>query len=223
MFSYVFMKILEARPASYDRAMTAASQGRIREVKEEVAAAVAPGSRVLDVGCGTGELASMLVARGCTVVGFDGDGGMVRAARARIAAEGLEDRFAVSRMGVDGMDGLPDAAFDGVTSTLVFSELSGDERRFALRHCARVLRPGGLLILADEVVPRTGVARAAHGLVRAPALAATYLVTGAVTRPVDDLAGEVAGAGLGVLEERRSHGDAFAVVIGRRDGEGASP
>ena len=43
-------------------------------------------------------------------------------------------------------------SFDLVMSTLVFSELSRDERLYALRHAHRVLRPGGCLAIADEVI-----------------------------------------------------------------------
>ena len=84
MFSYVFMKILEMSPRSYDRRIDKISRGRVRAAKEAVAALIPGGSRVLDIGCGTGELASMLVARGATVDGFDLSPSMVEAAKGRI-------------------------------------------------------------------------------------------------------------------------------------------
>lgn len=218
MFSYVFMKILEGRPASYDRGMNAVSGGRVLEVKRAVAEEVPEGSAVLEIGCGTGELAEMLVARGCTVKGFDASRGMVEQARARIAAAGLEDRFTVRRMGVDGMDDLPDCSHDAAVSTLVFSELSDDERGYALRHAARILRPGGLLVVAAEVVPRTAVRRLVYGGARAAAQVATYLASGASTRPVADLTGEVTRAGFAVDQEERSHGDALALLVAHLPG-----
>ena len=88
MFSYVFMKILESRPRSYDRAMDKASRGRVKQMKEDVAAEVPNGSRVLEIGCGTGELAAMCIARGSTVEGFDASPAMVKVARQRIEEEG---------------------------------------------------------------------------------------------------------------------------------------
>ncbi len=160
----------------------------------------------------------MLARKGCTVLGFDLARGMVRQARERIEAGALGDRFSVRRMGVDGMDGLPDASHDVVVSTLVFSELSDDERRFALRHAARILRPAGRLVLAAEVVPRTVGRRLLYGGAWALALAATYLASGASTRPVADLAGEVSAAGFLVDREQRSHGDALALLVGRLPG-----
>ncbi len=216
MFSYVFMKILEGRPASYDARMDRASRGRVRRVKEAVAAEVREGgTKVLEIGCGTGELSAMLVARGAVVEGFDASPLMVEAAAKRIEAEGLSGKFSAREMGVEGMDGLPGNAYDAVVSTLVFSELSDDERRFALKHAARALKAGGKLVVADEVVPRTGGRKALHKIVRAPVAAVTYLVSSASTRPVADLTGEIAAAGFAVEKEERSHGDAFALVVAR--------
>ena len=218
MFSYVFMKILEGRPGSYDRGMERISQGRNRRIKESVAARVPPGSQVLEIGCGTGELAMLLLERDCQVLGFDLSQGMLSVARQRIADGGLEDRFLVRKMGVDGMDELPAGRFDAVVSTLVFSELTDDERRYALEHAARVMKPAGTLVVADEVRPRTAAGRAAHSLARMPVLAATYLATGATTRPVADLSGEMAAAGFQIQTVERSHGDAFAMVVARTEG-----
>jgi cyclopropane fatty-acyl-phospholipid synthase-like methyltransferase len=212
VFSYLFMKILEGRPRSYDRRMDKGSRGRVRAIKEDVAAHVDRGARVLEIGCGTGELASLLIGRGAVVEAFDASPAMVEAAQERIEAEGLGEALTVRHMGVDGMDGLPSSHYDAVVATLVFSELNADERRYAIVHSARVLKPGGRLVIADEVVPRRMAARILQSVVRAPMLAATYLVSRSSTRPIADLAGELAAAGFRVEEEVRSHGDAFARV-----------
>ena len=62
MFSYVFMKILEGRPRSYDRRMDELSRGRVRAMKQAVAGEIPSGAHVLEVGCGTGELAALICA-----------------------------------------------------------------------------------------------------------------------------------------------------------------
>src|SRR4051812_17242233 len=41
------------------------------------------GERILDLGCGTGELAAKIAERGATVVGLDSDANMIEQARAR--------------------------------------------------------------------------------------------------------------------------------------------
>lgn len=212
MLSYVFMKILEMRPAAYDRRMKQADRGRVHRLKADVARSVPSGSRVLEIGCGTGQLAAMLARRDCMVLGLDPNPGMIRECRNRIQREKLEERFSVRPMGVEGMDRLPPEDFDAVVATLVFSELNADERRFALKHAARVLRPGGILLVADEVEPRKRFPRAVHRLARIPLILITYLLAGATTRPLRDLAGELREAGFQMQRETRSRGDAFTLV-----------
>jgi demethylmenaquinone methyltransferase/2-methoxy-6-polyprenyl-1,4-benzoquinol methylase len=208
------MKILEMRPKSYDRQMDRISGGRVRAAKETVAGEVPKGSRVLEIGCGTGELAGLIIRRGATVEGFDLSPSMIRTATERIQTENLAKRFSVSRMGVDGMDRFQNDQFDTVVSTLVFSELSDDERRFALKHAKRILKPGGMIIIADEVVPKTLFRKILHAIIRFPLLALTYLVSSSSTRPIPDLSGELIQAGFSIQKEIRSHGDSFAMITG---------
>lgn len=216
MISYVFMKVLEGRPRSYDRGMDKASGGGVRRMKEEVVSKVSPGSHVLDIGCGTGEMASMLVSSGSTVDGFDANSSMVEFAGERIEAEGLNGSFDVREMGVDGMDSLADGSYDAVTATLVLSELSDDERRFALVNAFRVLRQGGLLVIADEVTPRTAGRRFAHRLARAPLTAATYLASRNSTRPIEGLSKEIEQAGFQIKSEKREKNESSALVVAHR-------
>lgn len=91
-----------------------------------------PGSRVLDVGFGTGNQMRKLLARGCHTVGLELDPGLV----ARGGARGLTVCRAVA-------ESLPfqSASFDGVVCKVVVPYT--DEAR-AVREIARVLRPGGV-------------------------------------------------------------------------------
>lgn len=175
---------------------------------------VPEGAQVLEIGCGTGELAEMLIARGATVTGFDSSREMLDVARNRIAAKGLEDKLDIQQMGVEAMDDLQASSFDAVVSTLVLTELSDDERRFALKHSSRVLRPGGVIIIADEVVPRKVIQRLFQTLVRIPMLALTYLVSRTSTHPIEDLPAELKTAGFTIRKEIHSQGDSFALIVG---------
>ncbi len=211
------MKILEMRPKSYDKRMDRVSRGRVRAIKEAVAQKVPEGSHVLEIGCGTGELAALIIARDCIVEGFDLSPSMVRVAEERIKTDNLRGKFSVRQIGIEAMDGFADENFDSIVSTLVFSELNDDERHFALKHGARILRPGGSIVIADEVVPQRVARRLIHAVTRLPLLALTYLVSGNSTHPIGDLAKEIGTAGFTVEKEVRSHGDSFAIVVGRKE------
>ena len=157
----------------------------------------------------------MLADRGAKVDGFDISPTMVAQARKRITTDNLTNSVSVRHMGVDGMDRLPDSHYDAIISTLVFSELSDDERRFALKHTARILKFQGKIIIADEVVPRTKIQKGLYYVLRMPLHLMTYLVTRATTRPITDLTGELSAAGFTIEKEIRTHGEAFAMVVGR--------
>jgi ubiquinone/menaquinone biosynthesis C-methylase UbiE len=48
---------------------------------------------------------------------------------------------------------VPDKSQDALTSIFVFHELPPKVRRIVFRECARVLRPGGRLVLVDSLQP----------------------------------------------------------------------
>ena len=155
-----------------------------------------PGQQVLDVGCGTGAPACRLAAdQGVEVLGITTSEVGVAAATERARAAGLPGaRFEV-RDGTDNQ--LPDASFDRVW-VMESSHLMPD-RQALLSECARVLRPGGRLVLCDlvrrreipflELRQRTrefAVLRAAFGAARMD--------------PLDDYAAYAATAGLTAVE-----------------------
>jgi SAM-dependent methyltransferase len=110
-------------------------------------AALRPGERVLDVACGTGLVsfaAARAVGQAGGVCGVDLSGQMVDAARARAAALGL-GQAEFLRMDAESLD-CADASFDVALCSLGLMYLPEPER--ALRELARVLRPGGRLVLA---------------------------------------------------------------------------
>ena len=105
--------------------------------------------RVLDVGCGTGYLLRLLAGRcpqATELAGIDAAPAMIDAAAQRADDQRL--RFAA---GVAERLPYPDTAFDLVVSTTSFDHWADQEA--GLRECARVLAPGGHLMLADQFSP----------------------------------------------------------------------
>ena len=111
-------------------------------------AAPSAGSRVLDLGCGTGTLALMVKRRqpGAEVVGIDPDPEILERARAKARTARLDIRL---DQGFSTDLPYEDEAFNAVLSTLVLHHLTGEEKRRSVREIARVLRPGGELHVAD--------------------------------------------------------------------------
>jgi SAM-dependent methyltransferase len=118
------------------------------------AAAPAPGSTVLEVGCGTGNLlvAAARAQPAATVVGLDPDAAALERARAKAARRGLPIR--VEQGFADELPH-PDGSVDQVLSAFMFHHLPPEAKRAMLAEVRRVLVPGGRLLLADfEGMPR---------------------------------------------------------------------
>jgi ubiquinone/menaquinone biosynthesis C-methylase UbiE len=120
-----------------------------------VEAAIRPGQRVLDVGCGTGSLATLIKRLHPTVdvVGLDPDPKAL--ARARRKAEAARVQFRLDRGFSDALP-YPDASFDRVLSSFMFHHLQGGEKAKTLHEARRVLKPGGRLYLLDFGGPEPG-------------------------------------------------------------------
>jgi len=111
----------------------------IRQVTERLP----PGSRLLDLGCGTGLDAVELAARGYRVTAIDWSPEMVRRTRSRAREYDLDDRVSTCLLGIHELDRL-DGQFDGVYSNLGPFNCVPDIGA-AARSCARLLVPGGRL------------------------------------------------------------------------------
>jgi ubiquinone/menaquinone biosynthesis C-methylase UbiE len=138
----------DAWAPSYDRSRL---QGLFFDrVHDRVVAAVIPLVRgmgapvVVDVGCGTGRLLERLRAAlpAASLVGVDPSAGMISVARAKEGLRGV-------RLEVGSAEALPleDAGCDVVVSTVSFHHWS--DKAGGLRDVARVLRPGGHVLLLD--------------------------------------------------------------------------
>ena len=118
-------------------------------------AAISPGARFLDVGCGTGRWVRRYTELGFSPVGVDATFGMLRIARTRRTNVPLAVGLAQS---------LPfsNSVFDCLSDITVVQHIPYDLQSNALREMVRVLRPGGRMILMElthgqgsHIFPRT--------------------------------------------------------------------
>ena len=112
--------------------------------------ALAPGSRLLDVGCGHGRIALPLAERGLHVTGVDTSRPSLAVAGERAATEGLDVELRELDMRELDYDGEFDAAINVFSSFGYFDDQDDDRR--VLDGIARALRPGGALLL-DVIHP----------------------------------------------------------------------
>ncbi|HEY6410153.1 MAG TPA: methyltransferase domain-containing protein [Ktedonobacteraceae bacterium] len=126
-------------------------RGQWRELRQRTAdlAQLQSGEQVLDVGCGTGTLAMEVarrVGRAGRVAGVDPGTQQIARARSKAARRNLPIEF---QTGVIEHLAFPDQTFDVVLSSLMMHHLPHTLKRQGLAEIARVLKPGGRLVIAD--------------------------------------------------------------------------
>ena len=107
-------------------------------------AAIGPGSRVLDVATGTGDLAIELASRGAEVVGSDFSDEMLTVARRKAPSLRFEHGNALALPYADG-------EFDAATVGFGARNFADLER--GLAEMARVVRPGGRVVVLEITTP----------------------------------------------------------------------
>ena len=188
-----------------------------RARRELVRWAVEPGCRLLDLGTGTGALAILAARNGASVVGIDPSPGMLTVAGELRAASDVGDRVRFIEAGVAEMeDHLSGSKFEAVTAFLVFSELSEDEQRYALRQAFSLLESGGRLAIADETRPSGVVQRVLYYTFRAPLALATWVLTQAATHPVIGLEDKVMAAGFQIQSVKRFNMGSFFILMAKK-------
>jgi demethylmenaquinone methyltransferase / 2-methoxy-6-polyprenyl-1,4-benzoquinol methylase len=145
----------------YDLLNDLLSFGLHRRWKRRVAelAAVRPGSRALDLCCGTGDIAFALARRGAAVTGLDFSGKMLEVAEARNQKPDPKtgDRNPTFIQGDAQQIPFPDATFDAVTVGYGLRNLTSWEA--GLAEMQRVAKPGARLVVLDFGKPANALWR----------------------------------------------------------------
>ncbi len=105
---------------------------------------IAPGTRLLDVACGAGQLTLPAARQGVQVTGLDLAANLVRQARAKAAEEGLTVQ--IDEGDAESLP-YPDASFDAVMSLI--GSMFAPRPELVASEMIRVCRPGGRLIMGN--------------------------------------------------------------------------
>jgi cyclopropane-fatty-acyl-phospholipid synthase len=160
--------------------------------------ALAPGERLLDVGCGWGSLLLHAAARhGVRGVGITLSEPQARLARERVEAAGLGDRVEIR---VADYREVADGPFDKIASVGMYEHVGRTRLRVYLEVLARLLRPGGLVL-------NHGIARLAAPPGSPKSFIARYVFPDGELHPVTDVMSAMQAAGLEVrdVESLREH------------------
>jgi ubiquinone/menaquinone biosynthesis C-methylase UbiE len=135
------------RATGYESGWRGDLHHRIADRAADITIACEPAPRrVLDLGCGTGYLLRQLATRcpqATDLIGLDPASGMIK-----VAAAASRDARLHFSTGVAERVPYPDQHFDLVVSTTSFDHWA--DQRAGLLECARVLAPGGHLVLTDR-------------------------------------------------------------------------
>lgn len=218
MPSFAFMKILESTPYRYDRGIRLLSRNRIDAVYTSIADKVAsPGKRILDVGCGTANASIACARMGASVIGIDINAGMLEVARSKVKTAGMTRRIKFLEIGVAELQSyIEPSSIDACIFCLSFSELTENEQSYSLRAVLNLLKPGGMLIIADESAPTTAIRRFIHGLARAPQILIAYAVTQTSSHPIGDPTSLLDKTGFVKIKCDRIWSDSFMVLTAYR-------
>lgn len=142
----------------YDLITVLLSYGQDRRWKKHLAtlAGAGPGTRALDLACGTGDIAFHLAARGARTAGLDVTHRMLQLARARMHRANRVAFVTGDMMALP----FPDASFDLVTTGYGIRNVPEIEP--ALAEIGRVLAPGGLFLSLDFNRPSNLLVRSVY-------------------------------------------------------------
>ena len=148
----VYMRKLEQEPDSYDSKFTALTKGVNLSVREWVLDKIGTSKSILEVGCGTGSLASQMALKGNNVTAIDINFKMINHAMQNYPSD-LKEGTLLYQTGSFSNMPVEANSQDLVISTFMLSELRPFEQQIFLRNVWKVLKPNGKLIIAAEFVP----------------------------------------------------------------------
>lgn len=211
------MKLLESAPFRYDTGIRILTFGNIDKAYDRLIAHVKEHQRVLDIGCGTGALTLRAAQKGAKVKGIDINPLMLEIAKKRAAERELEPKVEFCEIGVAELADEETESYAVVMSGLCFSELSEDELIFTLNEVKRILKPGGILLIGDEVVPKSILKRVVHRLIRFPLATLTYLLTFTTTRSINGLPQKIEDIGLLIESVRLNKTENFIELVAKKE------
>ncbi len=184
----------------------------------EVLAMLLHGCRVLDAGCGNGDLGMLLCTEFpmASYTGYDLDEHAVHAGRATAEARGLAGRVNIV------LGNMSEAAIDAASFDLAFlflslHEIPIDERPAVAAAIRAALRPGGILLVLDETYPETLSEAATRESRMGLHFEYSEILWGSHVPTRTEVHELLSGAGFTGIERLAMLGGSFEVVVARTE------
>jgi len=207
------MKILESVPSRYDQGIYILTLGKLNKVYDRLTSYIKKEQTVLDLGCGTGALTLRAAQKGAKVKGIDINPQMLEIAQKRVIKKNLIQNIELCEMGVAELGSEESESYEVVMSGLCFSELSEDELIYTLKEIKRILKPEGLLLIADEVTPKNISKKILNEIIRFPLKIIIFIITQTTTHAIDNLPKKIKESGLSIDSIRLNNIENFIELV----------
>jgi ubiquinone/menaquinone biosynthesis C-methylase UbiE len=212
------MKVLEREPSTYEAGFTALTKGVNLQVQDWIVGRVQGGNAVLEVGCGPGAFARKLAQNGCLVTAIDSNPKMIEQAKTSVPPAGTPP--ITFQQGTAQTLPAREGGYDNVVSTFLLSELGPLAQQLFLRAAWGVMKPGGMLYIAEEFVPN-GIRRFAFAIKRWWYLRKLKRHRTGVTHPLANFESYLKPMGFEVVAEQDWAGGAIRALALRKVGDQA--
>lgn len=147
------MKKLEQEPSSYDSQFTTLTKGINLKVQDWILDKLNKPFSILEIGCGTGVLASKMASKGNKVIAIDSNFHMIDFAMQNYPSE-INQENLLYQIGTFTDMPVEEKSQDLIVSTFMLSELRPFEQQIFLRNAWKTLKPNGRIIIAAEFIPK---------------------------------------------------------------------
>ncbi|MDX1798674.1 MAG: class I SAM-dependent methyltransferase, partial [Candidatus Lokiarchaeia archaeon] len=148
----VYMRKLEEEPETYDSKFTVLTKGVNLDVQDWILDRINGSESILEIGCGTGTLATKMAQKENDVIAIDKNFQMINYAMKNFPSD-LSGGKLLYQTGSFTDLAIPTRSQDIIVSKFMLSELRPLEQQIFLRNVWKMLKPEGRLIIAAEFVP----------------------------------------------------------------------